>query len=187
MDIPFDDALSAPGPLVLAGRTIPKDGLRLLSVFSLADGGARQISWRDFPEGDVASISAEHRAAGRSVGEYDDNCDYIWLADDGVTVWSSEELILDARGDTLRVEHGREFGRDEVRAFIAFASEDYLDRGVKALLTDGSEVDVYFERSWTAMGDPTYSRNELLFDAAWATDVAAALATWADARYEDRI
>lgn len=187
MDIAFADALAAPGPKILAWRTIPKNGMRLLSVFSLAGGGAVQVSWHDYPEQEMEAVTAEHRAAGRSVGEYDDNSDYIWLVDDGVTVWDSKQLVLRAEGDLLKVEHGREFRRGEVRLFIAFASDDYLDRGVMAQLVDGSEVEVYVERSWTAMADPTYSRNELLFDAAWATDVGSSLALWAGAKYEDRI
>ena len=70
---------------------------------------------------------------------------------------------------------------------IAFAHDDYVYRGVKALLRSGQVVRLVTEASGSAMGDPTYTRNELLQETGWANTIARAIATWANAEYEDLI
>jgi hypothetical protein len=69
---------------------------------------------------------------------------------------------------------------------ISFA-EDYVYRGVKVLLRSGEEVPLVTEAAASAMGDPTYSRNNLLMETGWAPRIAVAIANWAGADYQNLI
>lgn len=77
--------------------------------------------------------------------------------------------------------------RADIATVIVFANDDYIYRGVKAVLRSGKEFPLVTEASGGAMGDPTYTRNELLMETGWAATIAIAPATWAGARYEDLI
>jgi hypothetical protein len=82
---------------------------------------------------------------------------------------------------------GRTLARADLERVHAYADDDYLERGVFARLRSGEEVSLVRDVSATAAADPTYSRNELLYDTEWAVAIAAAVAAWAGVPCENRI
>lgn len=183
----FDRALASPHPKLAAWDVNQRDGLRPLSVFSLADGGARQAARRDVPTDDARALTSELLARGVEVGAYDSYGPFVWHVGDGrVRVWDASALVLAAEGNRL-TSRGRAFDRADFVAYVAYAADDHVDRGVKAERRDGRRTTVLYHLCLAAQADPTYGRNELLMSSEWCTAVAAALAGWANARYVDEI
>lgn len=188
MDIEtFERAVGDPQPKIAAWDLNVRDGRRALSIFSLAAGGAKQVAWREVAEGAEAPLTEELRARGLDVGGYDYFGPFVWhVAPDRVRVWDKDALVLTAEGDTL-TSYNRPIARAELTSFIAYAADDYVDRGVKVGRADGRRTTVLYEISLSAQADPTYSRNELLMSTAWCNTVAHALAEWAGVAYVDEI
>jgi len=62
-----------------------------------------------------------------------------------------------------------------------------LDPGGYGVLGSGERVGFLDEQAWWALSDSGYSRDELLFDTAWAGGLAGAIAGWAGAKAVDSI
>lgn len=172
----FAEALEEPGPLLAAWDLTAVRGERTLTLYSLAGGAARVLAHDAAPVGQEEDAEAPLRARGVPIGECDRGCEFVWLADEGgVTVWGPYWRVLEARGTTLTLADGRPFGRSELEYVYAWAADDYVERGVVARLRSGEEVSLVRDVSAAAAADPTYSRNELLYDTEWA---AASPAPW---------
>ncbi|WP_420126892.1 hypothetical protein [Longimicrobium sp.] len=184
----FDEALDHPGPLLAAWDLTTCKGQRTLTLFSLVDSRALPLAHRSVSVDDEDAAAASLRDRGIDVGEYDSRCDFVWLIGvDGVTVWGPHGRVLHASGNTLTLACGRTLARAELARVQAYASDDYLQRGVRTRLRSGDDVELVREVSAVAAADPTYSRNELLYDTAWAGAIASAVATWARIPYENGI
>lgn len=184
----FDEALEHPGPLVAAWDLTVREGERTLTLFSLAEDRARALAHRGAPAGEEDAVTAPLRARGITIGACDGSCDFAWVDEaDGVTVWGPHWRVLHASGDTLVLADGRTLARVELERVYAWADDDYLARGVRARLRSGEEVVLVRDVSAVAAADPTYSRNELLYETEWAGAIAAAVAAWAGVPYENRI
>lgn len=188
MSVPFDQALEAPGPLLAAWDLTPWRDARTLTLFSLADGGARALADASAPVGEEAALADSVRARGIPIGAYDSRCELVWRAgQDGVTVWDPHRRVLHASGGALTLANGRTVPRAEVERVWTWADDRYVARGVRARLRQGGEVTLVRDISPAAAADPAYSRNELLFDTEWAGAIAAAVASWAGVPWEDGI
>lgn len=184
----FEEAIAAPGRKVQAWVDEVRDGRRVAMIYRLGGGGAERLAWRPVPEGERSAVTADLEARGLAVAGYDFFSGFIWVATDaGVEVYHRNGKVLEATGDRATIEDGRVIPRSEIAAVIAFANDDYVYRGVKAALRSGQEVPLVTEASSAAMGDPTYSRNELLVETTWAGIIGHAIAIWAGARFDDRI
>ena len=184
----FDEALEHPGPLLAAWDLTVRNGERMLTLFSLADDRALALAHRGARAGEEDAAVAPLRARGIAIGEYDGSCEFVWLDDaDRLTVWGPDWRVLQASGNTLALADGRMIDRTTLERVYAWADDDYLERGVRARLRSGEEVTLVRDVSAVAAADPTYSRNELLYDTEWAGAIAAAVAAWAGVPYENRI
>lgn len=182
----FEEALHHPGPLLAAWDLTSEKGERTLTLFSLENDRLRLLAHRSAPAAQEAGLADALRARGVAVGECDSRCDFAWLnAADGVTVWSPRGRVLRASGDTVVLADGRTVARAALEVVYAYAADDYVRRGVRARLRTGEEVSLVREVSSSAAADPTYSRNELLYDTEWAGAIAAAVAAWAGVPYEN--
>ncbi len=186
--IPFEEALDA-GPVVLAWRgTAPEPGQRTLSVFSLAGGGAEQVAWRRFPEAEVDDVTARYVAGGHRVGHYTDGADIVWVVDErGVAVWSEQRLELSTVDGALQTDGGPRVDPEQVETLVLFVSPDRAERGIRARLSDGQEVDLVVDVRWGATLHPLYNRDDLVFETWWAVELGQALCHWADTGYDDQI
>lgn len=183
----FEEAVAAPGRKLQVWGTKEKDGKRALMIFRLTDGGAEQLLTLMVPVKDIEAMVEDLKARGLVVGETHFHCDFVWIGDaDGIEVYDDKRKVLDARGDRVTLADGRVIPRAELARIIAYASETYIHRGVKAELRSGKEVELVPEMSLSAM-DPTYSRNELLFETGWTATIGGAIATWAGTEFEDQI
>ncbi|HZG41735.1 MAG TPA: hypothetical protein VEY93_02150 [Longimicrobium sp.] len=184
----FEEALDHPGPLLAAWDLTPTRGERTLSLYSLAGDRATALAHDAAPVGEEEAASAPLRARGIPIGECDFGCEFVWISDaEGVAVWGPHWRVLDARGATLTLANGRTLSPAEIERVFAYASDDYISRGVRARLRSGEEVSLVRDISASAAADPTYSRNELLWDTGWAGSIARAVAAWAGVPYENYI
>jgi hypothetical protein len=184
----FDEAVAAPGRKFQAWGDEVRDGERAAMIYRLGEGGAEQLAWRHVPEEERSAVMAELRARGLALAEYDFFSGFVWVTTDaGVEVHHHKGKVLEATADRATRANGQVVLRSEIVAVIAFADDDYIYRGVKAVLRSGEHVPLVTEASLAPSGDPTYSRNELLFETGWAVMIGRDLASWAGARFENLI
>ncbi|MCC6997778.1 MAG: hypothetical protein IT370_24385 [Deltaproteobacteria bacterium] len=184
----FDQALAAPGRKVHVSGTRERDGTRDLTIYGLSGAGARPLATRWVLDPEHAAQTADLTARGVTRAETDAPSDFIWvLSADGLEVYDHKHLVLTAANDRVTQEDGRTIARADLARVIAFASDDYVHRGIKAVLSSGEEVDLVTDASLAAMSGIGYSRNDLLFDTGWCSKLGVALARWAGAEFDDQI
>ncbi|CAN5269287.1 hypothetical protein BH09MYX1_BH09MYX1_58150 [soil metagenome] len=131
---------------------------------------------------------ADLRARGLAVGETDSSCDFVWATTaDGIDVYDSKRKVFEAAGDRALLVDGSVVARADFARVMTYVSTDYIHRGVKAALRSGKEVELVPEISLSAMGDPAYTRNELLWETGWTSTIGIAIATWAGTEFADGI
>lgn len=105
---------------------------------------------------------------------------FVWCAEDEQIVVADDRRIW-VSGDREVLRLAEESVQwDDVRAVVAFVSDDYVDRGVKVVLANGQEVVLAVQHDSIAKMDPTYGANEFtMSDAMWcvhcARDIAMAM------------
>lgn len=188
MSTAFDAFLDSPGPLLAAWDLSTWRGERTLTLFSLAGDRVRDLASGSVPVGEEDALEAPLRARGVPVGSYDSACELAWSSEPGrVTVWGPHWRVLHAAGDTLTLADGHTLARAELEHVCAYATDDYVERGVRARLRSREQVTLVRDVSAHAAADPTCTRNELLFETEWAGAIAAAVAAWAGVPYDNRI
>jgi hypothetical protein len=184
----FDDAIAAPGRKLQLWPDEVKDGQRIVMIYSVGEKGANRLAWRRLPEGERGAVAADLSSRGIEPAEYDFHATFVWITTgDGIEVYDKRTKVFETMGDSATLEDGRVIARTDIARVFAFANEDYVFRGVKATLRSGQEVPLVTEASTGAIGDPTYSRNELLMETGWATTIGTVIATWAGTTFEDLI
>lgn len=184
--ITFNETVAVPdGKVQIPGSEV-KDGTRVLLIYSLANDGAKQVAWRRVRDSDHDALVAGLTARGFAIAETDDYpCDFVWTGEaGGIAVYDSKRKVFEAAGDRATLGDGRIVTRAELACVIAFA-DDYIYRGIKAMLRSGQEVELVTE--YSKSGDPCYSRNELLFETVWCSTLGRAIATWAGTSFENLI
>ncbi len=190
--IAFDDAAAAPGRKGLVVDDEQKEGQRWLMIHRLGEDGAKQLAARRVPVGEVEARTAELVARGLVVAYTEEDCAIVWTRDgDRIEVYDERRKLLDAGPEGATLAGGRVVARADVARVIAYASADMSDRGIKAVLRSGEEVDLVYEYSLTAAanaeGWPVYSRNELLCETVWCSTLGHVLAAWANAAFENQV
>lgn len=184
----FEEAIAAPGQKFQAWGSEVRDGKRAAMIYSLGGTGAKQLAYKHIPEEECAALEADLIARGIAMAGYDFFCMFVWVTTaKGVKVYDDKRLVFDASGDSATLEDERVIERSDIATVIAFAHDDYIYRGVKAALRSGKEVPLVTEASGSAMGDPTYTRNELLRETGWTHEIGRAIAAWAAVPFKDLI
>src|SRR5687767_1778816 len=184
----FEEAIAAPGRKFQVSGDEVKDGERAMMIYTLGEDGAKQLAWRHVPEDEHSTIVADMSARGIAIAEFDFYSDFVWVkTGDGIEVYDSKRKVVEVGGERATLADGRVVPRADIASVIAFADDDYIYRGVKAALKSGKEIPLVTEASGSAMGDPTYTRNELLEEIGWAPTIARAIATWAGTEFRNLI
>ncbi|MBA3458721.1 MAG: hypothetical protein H0T46_02085 [Deltaproteobacteria bacterium] len=140
------------------------------------------------PVAELDAFVADLKARGCELADTEFLTTIVWLVNaDGVEVYDDSRKQLHALGARATLVDGRVVERSDIASVFSWASDRYTHRGIKAALRSGEEVELVTEISFAATGDPTYNRNDLLFDSGWCTTLGRALATWAGTTYEDKI
>jgi hypothetical protein len=182
----IEEALATPGRIVEVWDNEVIDGKVMQIIYRLAEDGAKSLASR----GVEATDRTIRSKSGTSIeiAHSDNYCDFVWVSSPNrVEVYDSHSKVLDAAGAHAKLADGNFVSRTDIAVVFAFATSNYVCRGVKAVLKSGQEITLLIEASASAMGDPTYSRNELLVETGWAPTIAAAIAKWAGASCENRI
>lgn len=183
----FEEAIAAPGEKFQVSGNRVKDGKLTVMIYALDENGAKQLGFTHVPEAEHGALVADLTKRGLAIAETDWYCDFIWVANGAsITVYDSTHRVFWARENSATLEDNTILRRSEFAKVISFA-EDYVYRGVKVLLRSGEEVPLVTEAAASAMGDPTYSRNNLLMETGWAPKIAVAIANWAGADYQNLI
>lgn len=183
----LEEALAEPGrKLQTSGEET--DGKRVVTILSLASGGATELLPMMVSAAEHDALVAKLKARGCEQAETEFLTRVVWVPKaEGVEVYDWRRRLLDAAGDRATLENGRVIARAEIANVFTWASDDYAHRGIQATLRSGEEVELVTEISLAATGDPTYSRNDLLMDSGWCTTLGRVIADWAGATFEDRI
>jgi hypothetical protein len=183
----FEEALAVPGRKAQASGEV-EDGKRRLMIYSLASGAAKQLTAALLPEAEHDALVADFRARGCEVAETEFLTRVLWIRNtDGIEVFDKRRKLFEAAGDRATLVNGRVIERSDIARVFSWASDDYAHRGIKAALRSGEEVELTTEISLAATGDPSYNRNDLLFDSGWCTTLGVAIANWAGTTYENKI
>jgi hypothetical protein len=183
----FEEALAEPGrKLVASGEE--HEGRRVVWIYGLASGGAKELAATMVSVADHDALVAAVKARGCEPAETELLSSIIWVTNlHGVEVYDGRRRQLDLAGARATLEDQRIVWRWDFVQVFTWASEEYAHRGIKATLRSGEEVELVTEISLAATGDPTYNRNDLLFDSGWCTTLGRAIAGWAGTPFEDRI
>jgi hypothetical protein len=174
----FEEALATPGPLVAAWEGWRRQADRKLLLFSV-EPTPTMLASTSVPDSGRDAMSNDLRKRGVRVGAYVPLKDLFWCADDqGFALWSWSRLLAHGNNGDLELADGRSVTGSQVRSVTSFVENEMIHRGVRLELADGSSVVVVDEQSSAAEGDPSYNRDNLSIDAAWAHYLGAALATW---------
>ena len=183
----LEEAIAAPGRKVqVSGKELRPDG-RALLVYSVGDDGAKQLARTRLPEAEHEAKVAELKALGLRIAETDFKSGVFWVrTDDGVEVYDDKRKLFDAAGDRATLAGGKVLARGDIALVFSYA-EGYEDRGVKAALASGEQIDLAYAFDLSAEEDPTYNRNQLISDTTWCSAVGQAIARWAGVSFENRI
>src|SRR5688572_15222597 len=130
----FEEALAEPGRKVQASGG-EHDGRRVVTIYSLASGGANQLAAKMVPAAEHDALVAELSARGCTLAETEFLTRVVWiLSADGVEVYDRRRRQLDAAGERATLEDGRIVERSDVAHVFSWASDDYAHRGIKAAL-----------------------------------------------------
>ena len=180
----LEEALAEPGRKVLTSA----EDQRLVTVYGLASGGAKILAELMVAGAQHDALVAALRARGCELAASEVLTRIVWvITADGIEVYDQRRKQLDASGDRATLREGRIVARPEFAKVFAWASDQYAHRGIKASLRSGEEVELVTEISLAATGDPTYNRNDLLFDSGWCVTLGRAIASWAGTTFEDQI
>lgn len=183
----LDEALALPGRKLQA-RDEAEAGDLVVTIYGLAHGGATPLASTTVAAAAYLALSAELRARGCELAATEPLTHIVWLLhDDGVEVFGKRRRELAAAGEHATLNDGRVVSRADFTLVYAWAADDYAHRGIKASLSSGDEVELVTEISLAATGDPTYNRNDLLFDSSWCTTLGRAIAAWARTPFANRI
>jgi len=183
----FEEALAVPGRKLQTSREA-NAGERVVTIYGLSSGGAKELAARTVSTAEHAALVAELRGRGCELAESELLTRVVWVVTaDGVEVYDGRCKQFDAAGDRATLKDGRVVGRSDFAQVFSWAAEEYAHRGIKATLRSGEEVELVIEISLAATGDPTYNRNDLLFDSGWCTTLGRVIASWAGTEFEDRI
>ncbi len=182
----LDEAAAAPGRKVAVIGDEVRDGQRQVSIHRVDRDGCKPLAW-----GWVAVDQIDARVGGLEIALTEEFCDLFWIVSaSGVEVYDIERRVLEARGEQIRLEE-EVIARDDLAVLFAFATDDYVHRGIKATLRSGKEVTLVSEISTAAYagaeGWPVYSRNEYLCDTVWCVTLGRAIASWAGVELENRL
>ncbi|MBI5515020.1 MAG: hypothetical protein HY909_14685 [Deltaproteobacteria bacterium] len=183
----LEEALAEPRrELVASGEE--KDGKRMVSIYSLATGGAREVATSLVSVEEHDALVASLRARGCEEAETEFLTRIIWVPNAaGLEVFDRRKKQLDVAGDRATLEDGRVIARSDLASVFAWASDDYAHRGIMGVLRSGEEVELVTEISLAATGDPSYNRNDLLMDSGWCTTLGRLIASWAGTTFENKI
>lgn len=182
-----EEALAEPGrKLQSSGEE--NEGKRVVTIYSAGSTGAKPLATTLVPVAEHDALVASLKARGCELAETEFLTKIVWVTNAGsVEVFDRRRKQFETAGDRATGVDGDIVERSNVAQVVTWASDDYAHRGIKAVLRSGDEVELVTEISLAATGDPTYNRNDLLFDSGWCTTLGRAIASWAGTTFENKI
>ena len=188
MNEEFRQEAHADYPKIFAWDLHEEDERRSLSIFRLDDGGAKHVYGVTIPISEVSHTNSVIEKEGHRIGQYDRWAPFVWqVSDHEIVVWDRERTYLRAHEGLIRIIYDVQCKSEDIRYVYAFADSTMVSRGVRAMLKNGDHQSLVIDISRTASLDPTYNRNMLLVETAWAAMIGQAIAKWAKVPYERQI
>jgi hypothetical protein len=147
-----------------------------LEVFSVAGGQLELLGTLTLGDAERAAADARLAASGAQPGARDPHFPLVWQADrERFVLWSKEGKLAEVSAGELHLGEGRTPVAD-IETVESFLDSSWVHRGVQLVLRNGSRVVVARDEDPAPLADPTYNRDNLAIDAAWAEFLGAALA-----------
>jgi hypothetical protein len=175
-----DEALQQLGQLVAAWDEDSDDNW--LGIYVASDRGVKLLAHeRNAGAARRAELVARKLPVGSTVGG-----EYVWaVVGDQLTIWNFKAR-LSVAGKTEVVAGGRRVA-DATRVVAFVDANDLGHRGVRVESASGAALVAAEEHDPAAEMDPTYNRDNLIIDAAWANSFGRTLAKWLGVPYVDQI
>ena len=175
----LEDLRAQAGPfLVVEGQTSPQPRVSI-RVGVLRGAQVLFDGW--IPPADLAALVEGLRPRGPvRRGEWDvmyaTGWSLAWTDDGGpLEVWDREGLLLRQEQAALASRDGARCPVAEVARVHAYLEQGWVVRGVRCELRDGGALPVAEQQDRISELDPTYDGLSLMFEASWASSLAAAL------------
>jgi formylglycine-generating enzyme required for sulfatase activity len=161
-----------------------------LGIYQVGAEGTTLVGYRTFPPGHSANRELLQKLGVR-IGATYDTCQFVWFAERAAcAVWSASEirvvgtgleLSLSSAGSAVRTVH-----TSDVCSVISFVADNYVHRGVRLKLLDGTTAVLVDEYDPIAEMDPTYGWvNLLVSDPRWISYLGRDFAAWLHVPHED--
>ena len=175
-----DEALQQSGQLVAAWDEGSDDGW--LGIYAYSDSGVKLLAFeRNAGPKRRAELAARKLPVGATSGG-----EFVWApVGDQFVAWNLRTRLFVA--GKREVIAGGQRVADAARV-TSFVDDDNLGhRGVRVERATGGQLVLADEHDPTPEMDPTYNRDNLTIDAAWASALGRALAKWLDVPHVDQI
>ncbi len=183
----LDEALWQPGERIGAWDAAA-DGHEWLGIYAASDAGVRLLAFERTDAEGRKQRTAELEARGVRIGRTDGG-EYVWALVDGrdFVAWSSRERLFTANRSYLHAGQDR-FPASDVSCVTSWVDAfDLGHRGVSVERTRQPPVVLVRERDPTSSLDPTYNRDNVAIDAAWASSLGRDLAAWLGVKHENQL
>jgi hypothetical protein len=188
MNEKFESALAADWPKIAAWDLHREGDLRFLSVFSREGKGAKHVCGISVGVDEVEALTRRLEQAGIQIGIHDRWVPFVWwVSDEEIIVWDQERILLHAHDETIELIHDIVVNPADIERVFSFADSTRISRGVRSFLKNGKQAMLVFHLSADAKYDPTYNRNQLIVETAWAGVLGQEIAQWIGVPYERRI
>jgi len=186
MAMTVDEALRQPGELVAAWDGTASDA-EWVGIYAASDAGVKLLGHERTDKAGRKRRTDELTRRGIRIGETYGG-EFVW-GNDGreLVAWSSKQRLFAAtqraiklRGETVPVASVTRVASWVDRFDLGF-------RGVGVERRGEAPVVLAEERDPTPSLDPTYNRDNLAIDAAWASALGRALAAWIGVPHDDQI
>lgn len=107
----------------------------------------------------------------------DDGSPFDWCqVDHELTVRDRNKIILKVNPACCVLADGTTLPAHDIKNVVAHATEDDPSRSIEAILFSGESVILIDHLDLHALADPTYNRNDFLYETAWLGTLRKAIA-----------
>lgn len=187
----IDEALQQPGFLIAAwdAAAVGHDWLGIYRAEGAAgEGGVKLLAFERLDAAGRARRTADLTARGTCIGATSGG-EYVWAIVDGqrFTAWNLRARLFAATKDDVEVGTTRVPVADVARVTSFLDPRDLGHRGVRVDRASGGAAVLAEEHDPTPEMDPTYNRDNVAIDAAWASALGRELARWLAVAHDDQL
>ncbi len=157
-----------------------------LGEYEVNASGSNLLRHQSVPVAKVApkqnELQRRGKRQGSTVGGF-----ALWAFDETGEVWTKQGCLASGPRNAWLVGKTQVTSTSVVAVTSFYNQDDYGHRGVKIQLRSAVQVVVVEEFDPSSKHDPTYNRDNLAVDGAWASHLGKALAGWLNCTHRDEL